>query len=217
MWENSPITWTFIGMICVGIVSPGPDMLYILSLGIGRGRSVACAGAAGIAAGLAAHTTLGAAGLLALVRASRHGLAALKAAGAVYLFYLGVKTLTAKSGVLAVRAADGGMSRGRAFRDGFLINILNPKFVLFSLSFFPLFIRDDKGAAGWQMLQLGVCNMVFALVIFCVVGSFSALLDKVVYERPRVLRVINLALGLLFILLGAELFHWLFTGWNAGA
>ncbi|MDR1305452.1 MAG: LysE family transporter [Verrucomicrobiales bacterium] len=107
------------------------------------------------------------------------------------------------------------MSCRRAFRDGFFINLLNPKFVLFSLSFFPLFIREGRGSAGWQMLQLGVCNLLFALVIFCAVGSCSALLDRVLYERPRVTRAIDLALGALFILLGAELL-WLLCagGWR---
>jgi threonine/homoserine/homoserine lactone efflux protein len=210
MLENSPVTWTFIGMICLGIITPGPDLLYVLSLGLGKGRGAACAGALGICAGLVVHTLLGAAGLLALVVMSKCGLAVLKVAGALYLIYLGVRALMTKN-MFAIQGANGELPYGKIFRDGFLINILNPKFILFSFAFFPQFVRPEKGAAGWQMLQLGTCNMLFALAIFCLVGTFSAMMDKMLYERPLVMRVIGGLLGVLFILLGLELFYLLFS------
>jgi threonine/homoserine/homoserine lactone efflux protein len=211
MFENSPITWTFIGMICMGIIMPGPDLLYILSLGLGRGRGVACVGALGICSGLVVHTLLGAAGLLALVVMSKYGLAVLKVVGAVYLIYLGVKALMSKS-MFTVEGAKDEVSLGKVYSTGFLINILNPKFILFSFAFFPQFVNPAKGPAGWQMLQLGLCNMLFALAIFCTIGTFSSMLDKVLYERPKVMRVISGLLGILFILLGLELFYLLYTG-----
>ncbi|MDR0534361.1 MAG: LysE family translocator [Verrucomicrobiales bacterium] len=211
MLENSPIGWTFIGLICMGIITPGPDLLYILSLGLGRGRGAACVGALGICSGLLVHTLLGAAGLLALVVMSKYGLAVLKVAGAVYLIYLGIRALMAKN-MFEVRGAEADLPCGKIFRDGFLINILNPKFILFSFAFFPQFVRPQYGEPGWQMLQLGLCNMLFALAIFCVVGTFSSFADKWLYEKPRVMRAVSGLLGVLFILLGLELFYLLFAG-----
>ncbi len=210
MLANSPVSWTFIGIICLGIITPGPDLLYILSLGLGRGRGAAWVGALGICAGLAVHTLLGAAGLLALVVMSKYGLAALKVAGALYLMYLGVRALLTAN-PLAVTGAGRELSYRQIFRDGLLINLLNPKFILFSFAFFPQFVRPELGAPGWQMLQLGVCNLLFALAIFCAVGTFSSLADRWLYERPRVLRVIGGLLGVLFILLGLELVRLLFS------
>ena len=152
------------------IMTPGPDMIYVATRGISRGRRVALLSASGVGLGYVVHTVLAVAGLSALLQQSATAFLAVKYAGAAYLFYLGVRTLFDKGGFASLRA-DAGKGRTddlvRVFFQGTVTSVLNPKGVLFFLAFLPQFVSLSGGSVA---LQVSVPGSIFA----CCVCSFMA-------------------------------------------
>jgi len=140
-------------------IVPGPAVLYILNRSLSRGRATGVYSALGIAAGGLAHVLAAAAGLSAIVTSSAVAFTAIKYAGAGYLAYLAYKAL--RSGDLTLTPVSG--SNRRAFAQGIVVNILNPKTALFFLSFFPQFVDPARGPVLTQMLGLGVVFVTAAL------------------------------------------------------
>jgi threonine/homoserine/homoserine lactone efflux protein len=145
------------------IAVPGPNLVYILTRSASQGIRAGLVSAAGVETGTLVHVTAAALGLSSLVAASPVAFAVLRYAGAGYLAYLGVRTL-----VRLPRLDSAGEATGRplhrVYRDGAVVNILNPKVALFFLAFLPQFISPET-AARPQMFVLGVVFFVLALAL----------------------------------------------------
>src|SRR5690606_38861522 len=110
----------------------------------------------GCALGCLSHTVLAVAGVSALIAASAEAFTALRICGGLYLLWLGVSALR-NAGPAGVAAVQGGtQTPGRLFLKGVFANAINPKVVLFFLSFLPQFVVPEQGRPGLQMALLGV-------------------------------------------------------------
>jgi threonine/homoserine/homoserine lactone efflux protein len=153
------------------LLVPGPAVLYITSRSISLGRAAGLASAMGIAVGTLFHVAAATLGLSALLVSSGSAFRLVKYAGAVYLIYLGIRTL--RSGdAAALDTSRERRSLRSIFGQGVLVNLLNPKTALFFLAFLPQFVDPARGHATLQIFELGV---LFALMGW-VSDSFWALL-----------------------------------------
>lgn len=144
----------FLAGALILLVIPGPAVFYILSRAIGQGRKAGVVSAAGIATGTLAHATAAALGLSAILVSSARAFHAVQFAGAVYLIFLGVRTLVSHDSA-EVSAAAAPHSLSRVFGQGVLVNLLNPKTALFFLAFLPQFVDASRGHVAGQIFFLG--------------------------------------------------------------
>ncbi len=182
------------------LVIPGPAVIYILNRSVSDGREVGLAAVAGLELGNFVHVVAASAGLSAVLATSATAFNAVKWLGAGYLVFVGVRTLARPAPAIAGDAA--ATSMHRAFGQGVVVNVLNPKVALFFLSFLPQFIDPDLGRAWLQSLVLG---LVFVM-IGCVTDSTYSLLAssmRHVLLRGRTLGVVQRwVAGTVFVGLG---------------
>jgi threonine/homoserine/homoserine lactone efflux protein len=149
------------------VVTPGPDMAFVLGQTLAGGARRGWAATAGVYTGVGVHIGLAAAGVAALVAANPALFTALRVAGAAYLVWLGVQAIRAAiRGSGADQAAAAAPSLAAAFRQGFVTNLLNPKVGLFFLAFVPLFVDPGRSPAWLQMLILGPLLPAIALPFY---------------------------------------------------
>jgi threonine/homoserine/homoserine lactone efflux protein len=145
------------------LLTPGPAVLYIVARSIDQGRRAGLVSMLGVHAGTLVHIAAAAAGLSALLAASATAFSTVKYLGAAYLVYLGVRRMLDR-----VPAAGDGPRRTprlrRAFLDGVVVNVLNPKTALFFLAFLPQFVDVARGHVGLQVLVLGGLFVALGLV-----------------------------------------------------
>lgn len=199
-----PYTLTFL----VVLIAPGPDFALVVRNAARSGRPAGVATAAGIASGLAVHAGLVAAGLGALIATSALAYTVVKLAGAAYLVVLGVITLASalrrrRSGDRgrpgtedALADSTGRLTCGRAFRQGLLCNVLNPKAVLTYLALMPQFL--PVAPAATSTLLLSAITVASAVGWFGLVALTVAAVRQVL-QRPRVQRVLDAVTGSLLI------------------
>ncbi len=194
----------FVVAVTLLVLTPGPDMLFVMAVGATGGPGVGLCAAAGVAAGLAVHATATAFGLAALFSAVPTLYVVVKICGAGYLLYLGIATLRRRDEPL-VRADGAGGGRGRAFRRGLLTNLLNPKVVLFNAAFLPQFVDPARGNVTAQLLVLGAAFVVVDLLVDGPIGLLAGRLGTLLAERRRAVRRLHIATGSIFIGLSARL------------
>lgn len=146
---------------------PGPAVLYIVARGVEGGRSAGFASAFGVAIGGLIHVAFAAVGLSAILASSAAAFAAIKWLGVAYLVWLGLSRIFAgddDGGAHASPSIAEMASPARIFRQGVVVNVLNPKTALIFLAFLPQFVNPSLGAAWSQMMVLG---FVFVGVAMC--------------------------------------------------
>lgn len=210
------ISWNdyllFIPAVIVITLLPGPDFAITVRTTLVHGRRAGILCLLGINLGVAIHTTAAILGISALIMGSQELFNILKWAGAVYLFWLGIgairESFQKKAGVpgTSEKMAALGASRKTglsAFRSGLFCNLLNPKVVVFVLTFFPQFI-DPKLPAAPQLALLGLTWSVLGILWLTVL---VLLMEKIrpVFEPPSFRRWLNRTTGLVLILFGMKL------------
>ena len=197
--------FAFLAAAMLITLSPGPDNLMVLSLGIARGRRHGMVFGLGCALGCLSHTLLAAAGISALLAASATAFLALKLAGGLYLVWLGVQALRSRG--TQRQGGSQGQQDGLAalFAKGLLANAINPKVVLFFLAFLPQFIVADGGGVAWQTLQLGVLFTLQAALLFGLLGYFSGYAGQWLMSTPRRGMWLDRLAGAVFVALGLRL------------
>lgn len=186
------------------IVTPGQDMILVMSRSIAQGAAAGVATAAGVSLGLVGHTVLATLGLGAILRTSEWLFLGLKFVGAAYLVYLGVMLLRTRQHELAI-SAGAPRSLWRLFFDGALSNISNPKIAVFYFAFLPQFVLPGATHPTLSVFALG---LVFAALTFVVkgpVGLGAGLLSRWLRSRPSVLAWIFRTSGAVLIALGLRL------------
>ncbi|HMB18365.1 MAG TPA: LysE family translocator [Gaiellaceae bacterium] len=143
-------------------VVPGPAVLYIVARSVDQGRFAGLVSALGIGVGSLVHVTAATIGLSSLLASSAMAFTVVKYAGAAYLILLGIHRLLTREEVAEVAATPPRALR-KIFRDGVIVNVLNPKTALFFLAFLPQFVDPAHGAATLQILVLGLTFTVIAL------------------------------------------------------
>lgn len=199
----------FVTAVALAYVVPGPDFAIILRYST-RGRRLGRSAAFGVLAGLCVHMSAAVLGLSALLVQSATAFTVVKLVGAGYLLFLGLQTLwgsrkpaTPDESPDHVDPSAPADSVKRAFVQGFLTNVLNPKAALFFLSLLPQFI-DHSAPALPQTLGLGLLTVGFGVAWWM---AFVALADQVrdVLHRPRVRRVLDRITGVVLVALGVRL------------
>jgi len=152
----------FLGTALAILLVPGPAVLYVVTRSIEMGRAGGIASVAGITTATAAYVTLAAAGLSSLVVASTVAFDVVKYAGAAYLLVLGVRRLLGH-GVDEEAETAAPRTRRRAYTQGFVVNLSNPKMIVFVFALLPQFV-DPHAARPW--LQTLVLGLSFTLLAF---------------------------------------------------
>lgn len=191
-------------------LTPGPDVLYIVSNALRSGFKAGMVAALGIVAGCFVHVFAAAAGVSALLATSATAFTVLKWVGAAYLLWMGVRMLVSRQGAtvpgtLALSATVAPVSLQRVFTRGFLTNVLNPKVALFFLAFVPQFIAPASSNKAWTFLLLGLLFNLNSLPVnfgYAWVGATAA---RRVQTIQRSLGRLERAAGLMFIGFGVKL------------
>lgn len=196
---------TFAVMAFALVVTPGPDMLLLMTRSVAQGTAAGFATLAGVFAGCYFHglvTGLSLSGALLIAPATFE---IVRIAGAAYLLWLAVAALRGTGGFRPPAADAPRAALGAVFRQGLLTNILNPKVALFFLALFPQFMVPDPSTALAQaMVFASVLNVVGLFVngaIILAAGRFGAFLAR----RPGFVRWQNRVLGCLFAALALRL------------
>ena len=167
-------------------LTPGADMLFCLAQGTRGGPAPALAASAGISAGSMVHVTFAGLGLGALMAAHPAAFDAIRIAGVVYLIWLAWKTLRTPLG-----AADRPAVRpSRAFRDGLIVNLTNPKVILFILAFVPQFVDPARPVLA-QFLIFGAVLAVGGFIVNGLVGVFAGGLGRRMARSPAIERTLR--------------------------
>lgn len=172
-------------------LTPGPDMTLFLGKTISQNRLAGFASMAGATAGLLVHTVLVAIGLSALIAASATAFLVLKIVGAIYLLWLAIEAIRHGSALSLTDRNAAPDPLGRVFAKGLMINLLNPKIIVFFVTFLPQFVTPTDPNAPAMLMFLGVLFAVVALA-FATVLILSA--DRIAVRlrrSPRLTRVVD--------------------------
>ncbi|WP_297947671.1 LysE family translocator [uncultured Fibrobacter sp.] len=215
----------FIAALVVAI-APGPDNLFVLAQSATHGTRAGICVICGLCTGIAVQTTLLIVGVSALIAASPVAFFVLQCCGAAYLLYLAYKSFQVRAGVVKLderretrderevgldERREGGESSGLSFRKlylrGIIMNLTNPKAVLFALSFIPPAVRMDSALS--PSLQMAILGVEFVVATFIVFGSIALLAGTVknfLLNSPKANRNLNWFSGCVFVLLAIALF-----------
>jgi threonine/homoserine/homoserine lactone efflux protein len=161
--------WLFLTATLILLVIPGPAVTYIVSRSLAEGRRSGLVSTLGIACGGLVHVAAAALGLSAVLASSALAFSVVKYAGAAYLIFLGIKTLAGSDGDAALPET-GQVSLSRAFWQGVVVNVLNPKTALFFLAFLPQFVDPARGSVALQIVALG---LLFSGIAVCTDGTWA--------------------------------------------
>ena len=186
-------------------VAPGPDNMMVLSIGMAKGRLPGIAFGLGCALGCLSHTLLAVLGVSALIAASPEAFTALKVCGGLYLVWLGFNALRSAGGASVGKASNDRQSPRKLFLKGIVANAINPKVILFFLSFLPQFVAPARGDAAWQMASLGVVFTMQAALLFGLLGYFAGSVGQWINRRPRAGQWLDRLAGTIFVALGLRL------------
>jgi threonine/homoserine/homoserine lactone efflux protein len=190
----------FLSTTVVLLLIPGPAVLYIVSQSVEHGRRAGLAAVGGIHVGSGVHVVAATVGLSALLVSSALAFSAVKLVGAAYLIFLGIQRLMGRDGNGASTAARE-RNLGRIFRQGIVVNVLNPKTALFFFAFLPQFVDPDHSAAP-QIALLGLLWIAVGLLSDGLYAVLSGTVGAAVRRRPAFARVQRVVTGLVLIGLG---------------
>jgi len=184
-------------------LSPGPGLLYVAARTLAGGRSEGLASSFGTGLGGLVHVAAGAIGVSALVMTSAEAFTILKLAGALYLVWLGLKTIREARQTFEAKAVTTGAAR--AFREGIVVEALNPKPAAFFLAFLPQFVDPSAGPVWLQFLVLGLMSVALNTAVDVVVAMLASRARSIAVGRPAMLRRLRMAAGGLIAALGLAL------------
>ena len=183
------------------LVIPGPAVIYIVNRSVADGRQIGLAAVVGLELGTFMHVLAATVGLSAILATSENAFNVVKYLGASYLILIGLRTLTRKPEAISTSASS--MTQSQAFRQGFIINTLNPKIALFFLSFLPQFIDPNISSNARQSLILGSVFVLCGFVIDGVYALTASSLREVLVKGKALPFIQQYVAGVVFVLLGA--------------
>ncbi len=190
-------------------VTPGPGIFYVAARTLAGGRAEGMASSFGTGLGGMVHVLAGSLGVSAIVLASAELFTALKLLGAAYLVWIGFRTLLsarrdAAAGLNGAAAAPP-IGPRRAFREGVLVEALNPKTAAFFLAFIPQFVDPAQGHVALQFVVLGFVSVVLNTLVDIVVAVAASGIREGAAARPALIRRLREASGAVMIALGLGL------------
>ena len=193
----------FSGAVVLLLLSPGPNMAFVISHGVSYGWRGGVASSLGICVADLLLTALTATGVTALVASWPPSFDVIRYAGVIYLLWLVFKTLQKSPGLEAAQVKR--VRLGRVFAQAMLNSLLNPKALLFFLVFLPQFVRPESGSIAVQLLVLGGVLTLIAGVFHALLGVFGGALSRVFAANAQSARLQKWGLASVLMLLAARL------------
>jgi threonine/homoserine/homoserine lactone efflux protein len=199
---DTAVLLLFVSASVALLVIPGPSVAFIVARSIQQGRAAGLVSVLGVHLGSVVHVTAAALGLSALLASSAAAFAVVKYVGAAYLLYLGIKQLRRRpqsdeAGDLAPA------SRWRLFRQGAIVNVLNPKTAIFFLAFLPQFVDPSRGPVWPQVVALGLVFIALGVVSDGAYALAAGAIGDRLRRSARVRRALGAVTGSIYIVLGA--------------
>lgn len=179
-------------------ITPGPDMTLFLSRTLSQGRAAGFACMFGAYAGIVVHTSMVALGLSALIVAAPAAFAALKVVGAGYLVWLAIDAIRRGSSLTMKAERRQAPHVGASFLTGVGINLLNPKIILFFMTFLPQFVATGDPHATGKFFFLGAMFIVIAVPITSAMVLAAGWMSETLRQKPVVTRVIDWLMASVF-------------------
>jgi threonine/homoserine/homoserine lactone efflux protein len=186
-------------------ISPGPDNIFVLTQSIVNGKKYGLATVFGLISGCLVHTTLLAFGVSAIIKESANLFLAIKVFGAIYLLYLAYKVYKSDANIVFSEDAVDKKTTLQLFKQGFIMNVLNPKVSIFFLAFFPGFLFSNSIATVFQFYILGFIFMFVSLFIFSIIAILAGAISYRIKQNKNIglylkwLQIVVFALIAVFI------------------
>jgi len=193
----------FLAAALIVAITPGPGIFYVAARTLAGGQGEGLASTAGTGLGGLVHVAAGAVGVSAIVLASAELFQLLKLAGAVYLVYLGIRAVR-EAGAASMPVTAAATGARRAFREGVVVEALNPKTAAFFLAFIPQFIAPD-GSVLLQFLALGLASVLLNTLADVVVVRLAASLRTGAARHATLIRRLRQGSGVVLCGLGLSL------------
>ncbi|RWF63194.1 LysE family translocator [Mesorhizobium sp. M4B.F.Ca.ET.190.01.1.1] len=179
-------------------MTPGPDMTLFVSRTLSQGRTTGFASMAGALCGTLIHTTLVAVGVSALIVASPMAFFVLKIFGAGYLVFLAWQAVSKGSAFSPEKKAGPRISLFRSWAAGLGVNLLNPKIIMFFMTFLPQFVSAHDPNAPGKLFFLGVMFIVLSTPVVVPMVLAAERFSAAMRASPRVMRVVDYLFGGVF-------------------
>ena len=172
-------------------ITPGPDMTLFVSRTLSQGRAAGFASMAGALTGTLVHTTLVVVGISALIVASPSAFFALKIFGAGYLVFLAYQAIRYGSAFSPAKKSEPNLSLLRSFTTGLGVNLLNPKVILFFMTFLPQFVSSQDPDAPGKLFFLGLMFVVLSIPVTAPMVFAAERFSAAMKRNPRVTRGVD--------------------------
>ena len=193
----------FMASVLLGL-APGPDNIFVLTQSALRGKIAGLLVTLGLCTGLVGHTAAVAFGVAVIFQASALAFTALKLVGAGYLIYLAWQAFRASAEKISA-GRQNGLSHGKLYRRGIVMNITNPKVSIFFLAFLPQFADPAHGSLTVQMLLLGGVFIVSTILVFGSIALLAGSIGQWLNRSPTTQVVMNRVAGTVFVGLALKL------------
>ncbi|MDC9598861.1 LysE family translocator [Xenorhabdus anantnagensis] len=197
---------TFISMSTFLCFLPGPDNILVLNQSVINGHKSGILITIGLCIGLVIHTSLASLGIAAIIQTNAVALEIIRLLGVFYLSYLAWEAFKAKP----IHLADNNTfyDKKKLIKKGLLMNLSNPKVIIFFLAFLPQFTTDNaiNISDSLQLLYLGLIFVVIAFIVFALISYLSGFLNKMISNKPAIQTALNKTTCLIFIVLAINLF-----------
>jgi threonine/homoserine/homoserine lactone efflux protein len=205
MLPDPAVLLPFAVAVVVIALTPGPDMTFFLGRALAQGRAAGLAAMAGASTGILVHTMLVALGLSALIVAAPTAFLVLKVAGALYLAWLAVQAVRNGSALTLPDRPAPRTGLAATWASGLAINLLNPKIILFFMTFLPQFVRAGDPHAAAQLVFLGLLFIAIALLITVPMILAADRVAATLRARPRIGRAMDWVFASVFMAFAAHL------------
>jgi len=188
-------------------IAPGPDVIYILTKTIANGRKIGFASSLGVCTGALFHVFAAAIGLSAILVTSSLAFTIVKFIGVGYLLYLAYQAFNSAGTHLNISSKQARKKETfwGAFKQGVLIDILNPKVAIFFMAFLPQFVRVGHGSVPMQLLMLGILIILIAIVVEFAYVLLASVLTNKINNSKTFSRWLDWLVGTIFVALGIRL------------
>ena len=188
-------------------LAPGPDILYLLTKSLSDGAKCGIILAAGLVSGIIFHTLLVMIGVAAFIQNSPVAFTALKIFGAAYLLFLAFKSIqSARAGKkISMSKPDAKISYAGIYRRGVLMNVLNPKVLLFFLAFLPQFVNFSASSPSLQIIFLGVTFAIQAFLIFSLIALGAGKVRQLILRKKNLGTLLSFIEGVVLLLIALTL------------
>jgi len=183
---NIEILISFVVTSIILAFSPGPDNIFVLTQSIVNGKKYGLATVFGLATGCLVHTTLVAFGVSAIIKENENLFFAIKVFGSLYLLYLAYKVFKSDASIILSEEKVDKKSTVKLFKQGFIMNVLNPKVSIFFLAFFPAFLFSKTMSTVTQFYILGLLFILVTIIAFGLIAVLAGSISEKIKTNKNI-------------------------------